>query len=86
MHTNILVDNRTAAVSFSTNQTSNFVPNTGFALASFILGIPESASRNAGDTTGLLHGNTYSWYLQDMWHATRALTLNMGVRWVTQVR
>ncbi len=81
VRTKILVDNRTAAVSFSTNQTSNFAPNTGFALASFVLGVPESASRNAGDTTGLLHGNAYSWYVQDTWHATRALTLNMGVRW-----
>jgi hypothetical protein len=81
VHTSILVDNRTAAVSFSTNQTSNFVPNTGFAFASFLLGAPESASRNAGDTTGFMHGNTYSWYLQDTWHATRALTLNMGIRW-----
>ena len=81
VHTKIDVDNRTAAVSFSPNQTSNFVANTGFGFASFLLGAPESASRNAGNTEGLMHGNTYSWYAQDTWHASRKLTLNLGVRW-----
>ena len=75
------MDNRTASVSFSPNQTSNFVANTGFGFASFLLGAPESASRNAGNTEGLMHGNTYSWYLQDTWHASRKLTLNLGLRW-----
>jgi hypothetical protein len=81
VHTKIDVDNRTATVSFSPNQTSNFVANTGFGLASFLLGAPESASRNAGNTEGLMHGNTYSWYLQDTWRASRKLTLNLGLRW-----
>jgi hypothetical protein len=81
VHTRIDVDNRTASVSFSPNQTSNFVPNTGFGFASFLLGAPESASRNAGNTEGLMHGNTYSWYVQDTWRASRKLTLNLGVRW-----
>jgi Carboxypeptidase regulatory-like domain/TonB dependent receptor len=81
VHTKIDVDNRTASVSFSPNQTSNFVANTGFGLASFLLGAPESASRNAGNTEGLMHGNTYSWYLQDTWRASRKLTLNLGLRW-----
>lgn len=81
VNTKIDVDNRTSSVSFSPNQTSNFVANTGFGFASFLLGAPESASRNAGNTEGLMHGNTYSWYLQDTWRANRRLTLNAGLRW-----
>src|SRR5579872_3303489 len=81
VHSSVIVDNRTDGVTFSTDQTSNFVPNTGYGLASFLLGIPETATRNAGDTEGDLHGNAYSLYLQDTWRVFQKLTLNLGLRW-----
>jgi hypothetical protein len=81
VHTHILADNRTDGVTFSSSPTSNFVANTGLAFASFLLGTPDTATRNAGNTEGLLHGNVYSWYLQDTWRATKRLTVNLGLRW-----
>ena len=81
VHTHILVDNRTDGVTFSSSPTSNYVANTGLALASFLLGTPDTVTRNAGNTEGLLHGNVYSWYFQDTWRAKKKLTLNLGLRW-----
>jgi hypothetical protein len=51
------------------------------SFASYLLGTPDTVTRNAGNTEGLMHGNVYSWYLQDTWRATRKLTLNLGLRW-----
>ena len=81
VHTKILADNRTDGVTFTSSPTSNFVANTGYGFASFLLGTPDTVTRNAGNTEGLLHGNTYSFYLQDTWRASRKLTLNLGLRW-----
>jgi hypothetical protein len=81
VHTNILADNRTDGVTFSSSPTSNFVANTGLGFATFLLGTPDTVTRNAGNTEGKLHGNVYSWYVQDTWRAGRKLTLNLGVRW-----
>ena len=75
-------DNQTGTQEqFTTTQTSNFTPGTGFALASFMLGLPDSAGRVIGNTEGDMHGNAYSLYLQDNWRATPKLTLNLGLRW-----
>lgn len=68
-------------IGFTSVQTGNFAANTGFSLASFLLGLPNSADRVGGDTSAYMHGNTYSLYLQDMLHLTRKLTLNLGIRW-----
>jgi hypothetical protein len=81
VRTSIFVDNRTASTQFSPNQTSNFTGGTGQAFASFLLGLPESASRNAGSTLGDMSGNAYSLYIQDNWRATRTFTLNIGLRY-----
>jgi outer membrane receptor protein involved in Fe transport len=81
VHTSTITDNRTDGVTFSTNQTSNFAPNTGLGLASFLLGTPETVTRNAGNTEGFLHGNVYSLYVQDTWRAAKKLTLNLGLRY-----
>ncbi|MGH9328226.1 MAG: carboxypeptidase regulatory-like domain-containing protein [Terriglobia bacterium] len=81
MHTSQIADNRTDGITFTTAQTSDFIPNTGDGMASFLLGIPETATRNAGNTEGKMHGNIYSLYLQDNWRTTRKLTLNVGLRW-----
>ena len=66
---------------FATTQTSNFVPNTGFGLASFVLGLPDSAGRVFGSSLGDYYGNAYSIYAQDNWRVTPKLTMNIGLRW-----
>jgi hypothetical protein len=60
---------------------SGFGPGTGDALASFLLGLPESAGRGVGRTTGDMSGNAYSLYVQDTFRATPKLALNLGLRW-----
>jgi hypothetical protein len=54
--------------------------STGNGMASFLLNVPNSASRRNVDETerpgGLLSG-----FLQDSWKATRRLTLNYGLRY-----
>jgi hypothetical protein len=82
IRTTFVTDNQTGrSVNFSTGQTSNFIPNTGSALASFVLGLPESAGRIFGSTEGNMYGNAYSWYVQDTFRVSQRLTLNLGVRW-----
>jgi outer membrane receptor protein involved in Fe transport len=53
---------------------------TGSALASFLLGVPDSASRRnlVGGEQG---GYVYGFYFQDQWKARRNLTINMGLRY-----
>jgi hypothetical protein len=65
---------------FTADQTA-FGSGTGDALASFLLGLPESAGRLAGHTAGDDSGNEYSYYVQDTFRATPKLTLNLGLRW-----
>jgi hypothetical protein len=68
-------------VQFTTTQTSNFVAGTGFALASFLLGLPDSAGRVFGSSEGDYYGNAYSIYFQDNWRVTPKVTVNLGLRW-----
>lgn len=56
--------------------------NTGFAMASLLVGFPNSLTLRATDP---LERSSYylAGYLQDDWKITRNLTLNLGVRWET---
>jgi len=68
-------------VSFGAYQTSN--PATGLGglgIASFLLGVPDSANRrNVFETT--YGGRVYGFYAQDSWKATDKLTMNFGLRY-----
>ena len=82
IRTTFVTDNQTGrSVVYSTRQTSNFAANTGFGLASFVLGTPESAGRIFGSTEGDMSGNAYSLYFQDTFRVNSKLTLNLGLRW-----
>jgi hypothetical protein len=71
----------TETLSFNTRQTAdlNSLGNTGNALASFLMGLMESATLNQHDYT--LESQPLNFYVQDSWKATNALTLNFGLRW-----
>lgn len=68
------------SISFLTTQTSDFDATTGDALASFLLGVPDSAARQIGGTVADLTTYGYGFYGQDTWRHRR-LTLNGGLRY-----
>jgi hypothetical protein len=57
------------------------VANTGQAMAAYLLGLPNSALRNVGDTTAIMRKHDYSAFVQDDWKVSAKLTLNMGLRY-----
>lgn len=51
------------------------------AFADFLLGLPDSTSRQIGADPADLRGWQYAFFLQDDWRVTPWLTLNLGVRY-----
>ena len=89
-------DNPVGQFQFNNNKTSNCAgqpstcvlnSNTGFDVASFLLGYTYQKNRNlsgldAGEwTTYKEKRPEFSLYVQDDWRATQKLTLNLGLRW-----
>jgi hypothetical protein len=69
-------------VGFTNFETSNpqSPGNTGSALASLLLNVPNNASRrNTLESTSW--GGVISFYVQDQWKAARRLTVNLGLRY-----
>lgn len=56
------------------------VGNTGLGLASFLLGMPTSASLTLSPVAVNFRSTTSSFFVQDDWKAARSLTLNLGFR------
>jgi Carboxypeptidase regulatory-like domain len=54
---------------------------TGSGLASFLLGVPASANREAGNGGQTLYGWIYSGWMNDQWKTTPKLTLTFGLRY-----
>jgi len=73
---------------FSFSQAETSIPNTtntnfsqyGSSFASFLLGLPDSASRTSSNTTAI-NTQAYVAYIQDDFKATNKLTLNLGMRY-----
>jgi hypothetical protein len=69
------------AAGFAAAQTSNpEVPGTGSALASFLLGVPDNATRRA-TLAEISRQLTTGAYFQDQWKATSKLSVNLGIRY-----
>jgi len=65
--------------------TSNLgAPNTGNALASFLLGEVNAASVQISDVIRS-RASYWAFYAQDDWRVTSRLTLNYGLRWETEL-
>ena len=61
-------------------QDANFDANTGDAMASFVLGVPDYAE--VDNVYSLLHGGkVIGGYFQDQWRVTDKLTINWGLRY-----
>jgi hypothetical protein len=80
-HTTTLTGNLTGtSLSFLPTQTSDFTSTTGDAMASFLLGVPDSAARELGGIRADLNTYGYGFYAQDTWRRG-PLTVNGGVRY-----
>jgi outer membrane receptor protein involved in Fe transport len=74
---------------FSANVHFNKIPTedpqnaagTGQALAAYLLGLPNNALRNVGDTTALMRWSGYYFYFQDDIKVNSKLTVNVGLRY-----
>jgi hypothetical protein len=66
-----------------TSRTS-LADGTGDPLASFLLGMPALAQRQAGTPSMKMRQMTYAAFLQDDWRVTPSLTLNLGLRYDLQ--
>ncbi len=66
-----------------TSRTS-LADGTGDPLASFLLGTPALAQRQAGTPSMKMRQTTYDAFIQDDWRITPSLTLNVGLRYELQ--
>lgn len=72
-----------AVIGFGRQPTSNLVDqnNTGYGVASFLLGLPTDSRRAAGDTSALLSHNEYHFFVQDEFRLNSRLTITAGLRY-----
>jgi hypothetical protein len=63
--------------------TSNGLPvaNTGFDLADFLLGLPQTTSVQFGEPSNYFRSWVYDGFIQDDWRATAHLTILYGLRY-----
>ncbi len=78
MYTNWAQDNE------NFNQQATWDPTTksgGDGFASMLIGLPNNANRQLGNSGVSLHANVFGIFGQDSWRITPKLTLNYGLRW-----
>ena len=55
--------------------------DSGSSLASFLLAVPDNATRRDIIETTPIWSGVYGWYVQDSWKVTSQLTVNIGLRY-----
>ncbi len=60
------------------------VTGTGYDLADFLLGVPDTASVRYGTSALYFRGSMYDAFIQDDWRMNARLSLNLGLRWEYQ--
>jgi len=72
-----------ASISFGRRPTTDLIDSTksGWGPATFLLGLPTSSRRAAGDTSADVIGNEYHVFLQDEMRLTPRFTFTMGLRY-----
>jgi len=73
--------NFTGVATSALSATGQVVTSTGFDLADFLLGAPQSSSIQYGEQTNYFQQNQVNGYAQDEWKARSNLTLILGVRY-----
>ena len=66
---------------FNANLTRSATGAGGHSVASFLLGVPTTITRNHAPFTPFYHSNEPYGFVQDDWRATDRLTLNLGLRY-----
>jgi len=72
---------------FSGSATANYdssgspVPGSGYDVADFLLGLPQSTSIRYGSNNTYFRGTVFNSFFQDNWKITSHLTVNLGVRY-----
>jgi hypothetical protein len=56
-------------------------PGTGYDLADFLLGLPQSTSIRYGSNNTYFRGNVFNVFVQNNWKINSRLTLNLGLRY-----
>ena len=69
------------SASFTSLSTASLAGAGGDGFASFLLGVPTTASRRTGNASASLIHNIFSLYAQDNFRLFPRLTFNMGLRW-----
>ena len=57
------------------------VPGTGYDLADFLLGLPQSTSVRYGEDSSCFRGNVLNMFAQDTWKIAAGLTMTLGIRY-----
>lgn len=65
----------------STDATGNCVAAGGNSLASMLLGLPVSATRQLGSSLNVVHNNVLGFFAEDSWKLSNQMTVNYGLRW-----